>query len=148
MGKLNKAGFVKKFGRSGDTKYFPVYLSILESDAYKSLRPIEKCLLEEFRIVNFKTRANGRLNLSVEVAAKRLGIAKNTVMPAFHVLEERGFIRCTVGEVYQERLARLWRITFLPWNGREPTDEWRNWGRSDAGGADECSENSETRSKN
>jgi hypothetical protein len=127
MGKRKGTDWVKKYGRPGDQNYINVYLSIIESEAYLYLRPLEKCLLQEFLVVNYKTKSNGRLNLSVEATAKRLGVAKNTLMPAYRVLQDHGFIECTTGAFPQERLARLWRITFLPCNGREPTDEWRFW---------------------
>ena len=117
--------YIKKYGRPGDG-YFPVFPSVVESKAHRSLCPVAKCLLSEFLVLHHRTKANGKLNLSVDTAAKHLGKNRKTVMSAYHELVEHGFLECTVGDVYQERLARLWRITFLPWDGREPTDEWLN----------------------
>lgn len=100
----------------------------LESPSYRDLRPLARCLLEEFLIV-YRPSLNGRLSLPTRKAARRLGIAENTVLNAFDDLVEHGFIELIKGHDWAAREAREWRLTFMLCNGREPTDDWRNWGK-------------------
>ena len=120
-----KSNWVEKFGRQG--KSFPVYLEVVDSPAYRSLRPLDRCLLEEFLILNRKVPRNGELNLPVAKAAVLLRVANNTIRSSYYRLMERGFIILERGAAFEERKARLWRISFLPARGREPTDDWRLW---------------------
>lgn len=98
----------------------------LESPAYRALRPLARCLLDEFLIIYRESR-NGDLTLSTRAAAQRLGVSENTVLPAFDQLVEHGFLEMTRGEVWVERKAREWRLTIMPSQGQEPTDDWRRW---------------------
>lgn len=70
---------------------------------------------------------NGRIVLSVETAAQKLGVALGTVRPAFRELEKHGFIECRLGADWPNGRAREWRLTYEGCNGREPTDEWVIW---------------------
>ena len=100
----------------------------LESSAYRDLSLTARCLLDEFLLVHQRApNQNGRLGLSVEKAAPRLGICENTAGPAFHELLAHGFIALGNEAVWVAGKAREYRLTFLPYNGREPTDEWRDW---------------------
>ena len=100
----------------------------LASPAYRDLRPVERCLLEEFQRVYLPSR-NGRLSISVEKAAKELRCNKDTASRAFYALVEHGFIVLTKGHLWQQRLAREWRLTLQECDGRLPTDDWKRWSK-------------------
>lgn len=106
--------------------WFPVCREWLNSEAYRDLSPLARCLLTEFQNIHYNGR-NGHLSISVENAAHRLNVTQKTARAPFHELAEHGFIALTKGEYWQERKAREWRLTFYGCNGREPTDEWRLW---------------------
>ena len=99
---------------------------ILSSPAYRDLRPVDRCVLEELQRV-YRPNRNGQLSLSVRNAEKLVHANKDTVSKAFDNLAAHGFIELARGEYWQEGKAREWRLTFEPCNGREPTDEWRTW---------------------
>ena len=100
----------------------------LASPAYRDLRPVERCLLEEFQRV-YKPGRNGRLSISVEKASKELRCNKDTASRAFYALVEHGFIVLTKGHLWQQRLAREWRLTLQECDGRLPTDDWKRWSK-------------------
>lgn len=99
---------------------------ILGSPAYRHLKPVDRCVLEELQRV-YRPNRNGQLSLSVRNAEKLVHANKDTVSRAFDTLAAHGFIELVRGEYWQEGKAREWRLTFEPCNGREPTDEWRTW---------------------
>ena len=49
----------------------------------------------KFEFKGPKFNNNGKINLSVRQAAKRLGVTKNTAVKAFHDLQAKGFIVVT-----------------------------------------------------
>lgn len=109
-----------------DGGFFPVCREWFNSEAYRDLSLLARCLLMEFQNLHYNGR-NGRLSISVENAAHRLNVTQKTARAPFHELAEHGFIDLTKGYFWQERIAREWRLTFYACNGREPTDEWRFW---------------------
>lgn len=109
-----------------DGGWFPVSREWFNSEAYRDLSLLARCLLMELQSLHFNGR-NGYLSLSVKNAAKRLNVTEKTARKPFHELAEHGFIDLTRGCLWQERLAREFRLTFYGCNGREPTDEWRLW---------------------
>ena len=98
---------------------------MLASPAYRDLKPPARCLLEEFQ----RKYRNNRCDLSISTndAKELLNVSEPTACKAFHELSKHGFIVLTSGHLWQERLAREWRLTFEKYNGRQPTDEWRSW---------------------
>lgn len=98
----------------------------LESPAYRDLRPLARCLLEEFLIVYRPTR-NGKLSLPTKRAAARLGVTENTILSAYDDLIEHGFLVLVSSEQWVERMAREWRLTMMPSGNREPSDDWKRW---------------------
>jgi len=99
----------------------------LASPAYRDLRPVERCLLEEFQRIYRDTR--NRLSISVENAAKLLRVNKDTAAKAFHGLVEHGFLVLVKGHLWQQRLAREYRLTIEKFDGRQPTDDWKRWSK-------------------
>ena len=113
-----------QFKRPG--RYVIRHSQWIESDAYRTLSLTARCLLEEFQFV-YLPRRNGRIRLPVSTAAERLAVCENTARRAFDELLERGFITITEEADWINGQAREFRLTIEPCNGREPTDEWRNW---------------------
>ena len=108
------------FQRSG--QFHRIYRDMFESDAYRSLRCVERCLLHELHALYLPSRND--VFLSTRDASKRLCVNADTARKAFHVLENRGFIKLTNGHLWQQKKARTWRLTFMSYNNREPTDDW------------------------
>jgi len=81
---------------------------------------------DEFQLI-YRPGRNGHLSISTRRAVELLRVSENTVKNAFYELVEHGFLALSKGEVLAQRMAREWRLTIEPCNGREPTDDWRNW---------------------
>ena len=113
-----------KYDRAG--QFFRIYREWFESDAYRELNCRERCLLHELQAKYIPGR-NEDVFLSIRDSAERLIIHPDTACKAFYRLEELGFIKLTKGELWQQKRAREWRLTFESYRGREPTDEWRDY---------------------
>jgi len=107
--------------------YFIRYEVLLKSPAYRDLKPAARCLLEEFQR-KYRPGRQGRLSISVKNAAELVGVTKSTISKAFYELESHGFIKLTRGELWQQRKAREWRLTYeITADWKQPTDEWQSW---------------------
>lgn len=126
MSRKNHTRFLRKGG------YITKHEEWLRSPAYQDLHCVARCLLDEFLRI-YRPDRNGRLSISVASAAKLLRVNKDTAARAFHELAEHGFIRLKGVELWQERRAREWCLTIMENNGRNPSDEWRDWRPSDKG---------------
>ncbi len=115
----------KSYHRSGS--YIRRYDEMMASPAYRDLNTVARCLLEEFQRI-YRPGRNGKLSISTKNAKRLLRVSEPTAMTAFHSLTEHGFLVLSEGQLWMERKAREWRLTFEPdANNREPTDEWREW---------------------
>ncbi|MCG7869728.1 MAG: LysR family transcriptional regulator [Candidatus Thiodiazotropha taylori] len=115
----------KGYQRQGG--YVRKWEEILSSPAYRDLKPVARCLIEEFQRL-YRPGRNGHLSISTKNAAELLNVSEPTVSKAFRDVEAHGFIKLCDGYSWMERKAREWRLTFEPGNNnQEPTDEWRNW---------------------
>lgn len=120
MGSKSRARQHKRPGQ-----YIRKWADWFDSPAYRSLNCTARCLLEEFQILYRPDRTG--IVLPVARAASRLGVCENTVRQAFADLRERGFIALVEDASYIAGRARTYRLTIEPLDGREPTDEWRDW---------------------
>ncbi|MEZ5919209.1 MAG: hypothetical protein R3D66_04685 [Alphaproteobacteria bacterium] len=84
-----------------------------------------RCILDELQDRYFGNN-NGRICLTVEDAAEEIGRSYNTAKTAFWELEEKGFIERMLEGDYRKGKAREWRLTYEQYQGREPTDDWKN----------------------
>lgn len=108
-------------------KFVQRYESMISSPAYRDLSTVARCLLEEFQRIYLPSR-NGKLSISTRNAAKRLKVSEPTAINAFYDLEEHGFIVLVNHELWLERKAREWRLTFeRTLGGGLATDEWAQW---------------------
>lgn len=67
------------------------------------------------------------MHFSVKRAKDALGVSKPTAIKAFDELSNKGFIDLVNQHEWLNGRAREWRLTYLPYKGREPTDEWEDW---------------------
>ena len=56
--------------------------------------------------------------------AKDIGINKDTAGKALKRLEQVGLIRMVDESDWYGGMARSYRLTFMTYQGRQPTDEW------------------------
>jgi len=102
------------------------YREMLESPAYRDLRPVARCLLEELQIPFYPDR-NGELSISTRRAADRINVSEPTASKAFYELVSHGFIMLKEHAIWQERVARRWRLTFEDTANHPATDDWKFW---------------------
>lgn len=122
MGK--KLSLHKKYKHEGGFVGLPRRVFI--SPAYRNLSLAARCLLDELQEI-YRPQRNGRIALSVERAASRLGVSFKTASNAFYELVEHGFIEHTHDANWMRGQAREWRLTYEIYRGREPTDDWKDW---------------------
>jgi hypothetical protein len=126
----------RKHDRTGrgthDFRHVRLYDYLLTSSAWLSLSCQSRSLLIEIARLYDGTN-NGRIALSVRVAAQRCRIAKDTASRAFQELEDRAFIECVKRGAYslKTRHASEWRITWRRCDvtGQLPTNPFKWWGR-------------------
>ncbi len=102
------------------------YEEWLKSEAYRDLTPLARCLLEEFQRI-YRPGRNGQLSISVKNAAILLNVSDNTARKGYRELEEHGFLAFCTASSYMAGRATEYRLTIEPYNGIEPTDDWRDW---------------------
>lgn len=120
-----------KTGRSiGTGRHIQLHHWLLNSPAYLSLSSAARAVhVEIFRLYNGSN--NGRLALSVRIAATRCRIARNTAARAFAELRDRGFVECVTpgGFSLKSRHAAEWRLTHLKCDasGKLPSSPFMRW---------------------
>jgi len=119
---MRKKSAISYIARKG--KFIAIYEEILDSTAYKALSHTARALLIELYRMEFPNR-NGMIGLSEISAGKKLSCASNTASKAFEDLIDKGFIERMFDGDYTRGKASEWRLTFLPYRGMEPTDEWK-----------------------
>jgi len=70
---------------------------------------------------------NGELSLSLDEAARLLGIGKGTAQRAFAELVEKSFLVMTRRGQWFGRQATTWRTTDKSCNCEMPTNDWKRW---------------------
>lgn len=68
---------------------------------------------------------NGELFLSLDEAARLLGLGKATVQRAYAELEAAGFIAMTERGHWYGRKATTWRVTDRPYKGQPASRDWQ-----------------------
>ena len=111
--------------RSKD-RFIKIESSWFESPAFRDLCPLSRCLLIEFVSI-YRPGRNGELVLSTRQAAKRIGVAENTVIKAFHDLVEHGFLILTSHQNWMQGMAREFELTVMGIDLRVSKDSWKQW---------------------
>lgn len=97
---------------------------VFKSPEYRALTHKARCLIDELQCI-YRDNRNGRIVLSVQHAARNMNCAYNTAKDAYNELQDAQFIEQMLEHRYTKKQAREWRLTFQPYNGREPTDCWK-----------------------
>ena len=130
-------------GRSRESRHIRLYrymwsalLERLDGNAFKAL----------FYMLTFEQGDNNaHIYIGARTLAEGMGVDKKTALRCLQHLDRQGFIRPDQLGFFQQKggPATRWRFTFLPANGKPPTNEWRwpateqkSWGKilPDAGG--------------
>jgi len=114
-------------GRNQTEQYIPVSYAMARSPAWRSLSGVSVKVWVELR-ARYNGANNGKLTLSLDEAARLLGIGKATVKRAYAELQAKGFIVMTRPGQWYGRLATEWAVTDRSFNGHPPTHAWRQWG--------------------
>ena len=109
-----------------DDQYFGLSYTMARSPAFRMLSGTALKVFIELR-TRFNGGNNGELSLSLDEAARLLGIGKGTAQRAFAELEEKGFLRMTRKGQWYGRLATAWQTTDKGCNGELPTNDWKAW---------------------
>lgn len=70
------------------------------------------------------------VDYGVREALKKIPCAFGTARKAFKELQDRGFIELVDHSIFSSRVeskTRTWRLTWLPYDSKEPTNEWEKW---------------------
>jgi DNA-binding transcriptional ArsR family regulator len=96
------------------------------SDAFRRLNgPALKVLIElRCRFHGFN---NGKVTLSMDEAARLLGLSKGTVNRALTELQAKGFIKLQRRGQWYGRRASEWVLTMCSLDGLPATNDWRLW---------------------
>ena len=115
-----------KTGRSEDIQYWNLSYSFAKSDAFRQLPGPALKVFMELR-ARFNGFNNGKITLSLDEAARLLGLSKTTALRAFDNLQERGFVKLRVKGQWYGRKASQWILTSCPLDGVPATNDWKFW---------------------
>jgi len=102
-------------------------LRMIKSLAYQSLTPQAKVLMT---LLQVHWRNDKVVDYGVREAAEKIPCSEKTVSKAFNQLQERGFITCMELAFFSSRTeskSRSWRLEWLPFNDRPPSNKWESW---------------------
>jgi hypothetical protein len=106
----------------------PHYL--LNSNAWRSLSPVERCAYLEI-LGRYNGRNNGRLAMSGRVLARELRIARATATRALGALRERGFLEVVRSSSFACKIKRAaeYRATYFRCDvtGSPPSKAFMRW---------------------
>jgi len=97
---------------------------MLNSEAYRALKPSDKVLM---LLMHEQWRNEKPVSYGVREASAKIPCSINTASKSFATLQQLGFIECVEQSQFNSRLgsrARDWRLTWLPYMGKPPTNEW------------------------
>lgn len=98
-----------------------------ESFAYESMPPNAKVLMD---LLQLQWRNDRHVAYGVREAAKKIGCKPDTAGKAFNILRERGFIVCADEALFNSKggsKTREWRLTWMPFEWKNPTHDWEKW---------------------
>jgi DNA-binding transcriptional ArsR family regulator len=75
----------------------------------------------------FRGFNNGKVTLSMDEAARLLGLSKGTINRALAELQEKGFIKLQRRGQWYGRRANEWVLTMCSLKGLPATNDWRLW---------------------
>jgi hypothetical protein len=99
---------------------------VVSFGAFRELSTVDRSLLMDLFNMARNLGTDTPIGCSARMAADMLKMGKSTGAKALSSLEAKGFI-ISVGRGLQhrkERVARNWRLSFLPFQGNPPTREY------------------------
>ena len=121
-----KKGLAKKGVIESTERFVKLTYPLLESEAWRWLRPISQSVYIELRR-RFNGSNNGRISLSLAEAAQILKASKSSISTALKQLETHGFIKLIKKGYFTKRMASEYALTDEQLDGYPPTREWRQW---------------------
>lgn len=120
---------IDKTGRSApDAKHIRIYRWMFLCPAYRALRSIERCILQEL-MFRFTGQNNGDIGLSIREATETVHCSKETAKNALERLVELGFIK--IGQKgsfdLKSRHSTRWILTVEEYKGAPPTKDFMRW---------------------
>ena len=112
------------------SQFVPLHTELTGSAAYRSLPPGARCLLQEMMSIVFPDR-NGKVCMSHDRAAKLVCCTRKTASIHLSKLLERGFVKMTKGELWQQRKSREYSLTMATRSGRWPKHDYLSWKEGD-----------------
>lgn len=97
---------------------------LLNSGAYLELSAQAKALAH---LMQVHWRPDEPIGFGVREAEKKIPCCRRTAMSAFRELQDGGFIKMVEESRFCSRTqskTRTWRLTWLPWNCRAPSNDW------------------------
>ena len=121
-----KKGQAKKGIIESTERFVKLTYPLIESEAWRWLRPISKAVYIELRR-RYNGLNNGRISLSLSEAAHILKASKSSISTALKQLETHGFIKLIKKGYFTGRMASEYALTDEQLDGFPPTREWRKW---------------------
>ena len=121
-----KKGLAKRGVIESTERFVKLIYPLLESDAWRWLRPISQSVYIELRR-RFNGSNNGRISFSLAEGARILRASKSSIQKALVELEEHGFIKLVKKGYFTRRMASEYALTDEQLDGHPPTREWRQW---------------------
>ena len=112
-----------KFGLERSGGFFQFHRQIYDSAAFRSLSCIERVALLHLMYHYIPDRSED-IGMSNRRLARDIGVNKDTAGKALKRLEQVGLIRMVDESDWYRGAARSYRLTFMKYQGRQPTDEW------------------------
>lgn len=128
-GKFKRRSGADKTGRSKfPEKFVMLRRYVLQSDAYRSLKPIPRAAYTELRR-RFNGHNNGEISCSIREIVAAINCSRDSAGAAFRELEEKGFIKCArqADFNYKLRHAPTWILTEENYGNELPTKEFMRW---------------------
>lgn len=122
--KIRKANATGR--NEGGEQYVPLSYNMVRSPAWRNLSGSAIKVWLEIRC-RYHGGNNGKLSLSLDEAARLLGIGKATVARAFTELEAKGFLTLTRKGQWYGRQASEYAITDRSLNGHPATKAWKHY---------------------
>ena len=101
---------------------------MLNHENYLTLSAQAKVLI---LLMHEQWRDEKEVDYGIREASEKIPCAMNTAAKALNLLRRRGFIRLVDESMFSSRTnskSRTWRLTWMPWLSRKPTNDWEEWG--------------------
>jgi len=104
-----------------------MYTHMLWHENYLTLSPQAKVLMQ---LMQQHWRDEKEVDYGIREASEKISCSRATAAKAFNMLRERGFIVLEDESMFSSRTnskSRTWRLTWMPFCGRKPTNDWEIW---------------------